>query len=280
MKKFLGLLFAVGTLTLLSACATSTDKTSSSSATNNTSANNDDKLAQIKEAGVLVMGTSPDFPPFEFPDANGDVVGIDVDIANAVAEELGVELKVMQLSFDNLLPSLQAGKIDVALAGVSATEERQKSADFSTPYFTPTQKIVIQKANADTYTSVDSLDGKKVGAQKGSIQEGVAESQLPKASLVSIPSNATMLIQLKSGGLDAMVMEGAVAENYVAQNADLVVADIDLTSADDESYAVALPKNSGDLKTEIDKVIEQLIADKKIDEFVTKNTELSDQSAD
>lgn len=287
MKKLLGVALAATAMIMMTACAKSTDSTTKSSEKATTSekestADNTKALEKIKEKGELVMGTSPDFPPFEFPtsvDGANKIVGTDIDIAQAIADDLGVKLKVMELSFDNLLPSLQQGKLDVVLAGVSATAKRQKNADFSDPYYTPEQKIVVKKADLDKYTSADSFKDKKITAQKGSIQEDVAKEQLASASLISIQKTTTMLIQLKQGAIDGIVLEGGVAENYVKVNTDLAIANVELTSADDEKYAVALPKNSGDLTTEVNKVIEKLIADGKIDEFLTKNTELSEESA-
>lgn len=284
MKKFLGTLLVASALILMTACSaepkSATNTNNSSSAASN--ADNSGLLDKIKEKGELVMGTSPDFPPFEFPaqvDGKKEIVGTDVDIAKAVADSLGVDLKIMELDFNNLLPSMQAGKLDLVLAGVSATEERQKNADFSVSYFTPSQKIVVKKDNLDQYTSIESFKGKNVGAQQGSIQEDVAKEQLADAKLVSIPKNTTMLIQVANGGLDAMVLEGVIAENYVAKNPDLAIADVELASADDEAYAVALPKNSGALKEEVDKVINNLISEDKIADFVAKNTQLAEENA-
>ncbi|WP_071131593.1 transporter substrate-binding domain-containing protein [Enterococcus timonensis] len=283
MKKILATLLTASSIFLLAACSSTPESSTDTSSTPNANtADNTTALADIKEAGELVIGTSPDFAPFEFPmqvDGKNEIVGVDIDIAQAVADSLGVDLKIMQLDFDNLLPSMQAGKLDMVLAGISATEERQASADFSTPYFTPSQKVVINKKDLATYTTPESLAGKNVGAQKGSIQEDVAKEQLADANLILIPKNTTMLIQISSGGLDAMVLEGAVAEAYVKQNTDLAIADIELTSSDDESYAIALPKNSGDLKTEVDKVINDLIENDKINEIVQKNSELADENA-
>ncbi len=286
MKKIIGFVLTLGTIATLAACSSKPSSTAGSktdsSTTTSAKKSEVDYLQKIKDKGELVMGTSPDFAPFEFPmqeDGKNKIVGSDVDLANEVAKALGVKLKVMQLDFDNLLPSLQANKLDIVLAGVSATEERQKNADFSTPYYTPEQKVVVKKDKLDTYTTPESLAGKSVGAQKGSVQEDVTKEQISKAKLVSIPKTTTMLIQIQQGGLEAMVLEGAVAESYVKQNKDLAIANIDLKSSDDEAYAVALPKDSGTLKEEVDKVIKELQDSGKINEFIQKNTELAEENA-
>lgn len=283
MKKILGSLFTLSAILFLTACSSEPTTPGSHSTDSAVSeADNSNLLEKIKESGELVMGTSPDFAPFEFPaqvDGKNEIIGADVDIAKAVAEDLGVELKIMQLDFNNLMPSMQAGKLNMVLAGVSATKERQKNADFSIPYYTPSQKIVVKKDKLAEYTTVESFTGKNIGAQQGSIQEDVAKEQLSNAKLTSIPKNTTMLIQVASGGLDGMVLEGAIAESYVKQNPDLGIADVALSSEDDEAYAVALPKNSGALKEEVDKIIQQLIDEGKIDEFIATNSQIAEENA-
>lgn len=282
MKKWLGTLLATGALFLMTACSAEPKSAVNTNSSTSSNVDNSGLLTKIKEKGELVMGTSPDFPPFEFPanvDGKKEIVGTDVDIAKAVADSLGVKLKIMELDFNNLLPAMQTGKLDMVLAGVSATKERQKNADFSVPYFTPSQKIVVKKDKLKDYTSLDSFKDKNVGVQQGSIQEDVAKEQLSGANLISIPKNTTMLIQVANGGLDAMVLEGVIAENYVAKNPDLAIANVELTSKDDEAYAVALPKNSGAYKEAVDKVINNLIKENKVAEFVEKNTQLAEESA-
>ncbi|MDM8214426.1 transporter substrate-binding domain-containing protein [Enterococcus hirae] len=283
-KKIFGTILAVGLLVSLAACGSSKESsTAKSSAATSQKADNTKKLAAIKEKKEIVMGTSADFAPFEFPQMNGgkeQIVGVDVDIAQAIADDLGVTLKVMNLSFDNLLPSLQQGKLDMVLSGVSATKERKKNVDFSEAYFTPKQQIVIQKDKLSEYKSVADFKGKKIGAQKGSIQEDVAKDQIKGAQVSSLPKVTTMLMEIKQGTLDGMVLESAIAQSYVAQNADLAIADVTLKSSDDEAYAVALPKNSGELVTEVNKVVKKLQDEGKIDEFMTKNTDLAEKTAD
>ena len=124
-----------------------------------------------------------------------------------------------------------------------------------------------------------ALADKKVGAQKGSVQESVVTSQLPKAQLVSLAKVPNLIVEVKQGSLDALVLESAVAKSYVEQNPELAIADAKLKSSDNESYAIALKKDSKELKAKIDKVINKLKDEGKIDEFIEKNTELADKQA-
>lgn len=274
MKKILSGVAAVALLFMLGACGGSqkTEGDSQSKA-----------LDAVKDAGVLKVGMSADFAPFEFHsmvDGKDKIVGADVDLANAIADDLGVDIEFMDMEFNAVLSSLEQGKVDIAISGISATPERKKSFDFSDNYYNPPQKVIVNKKNADKFTSIDSLKGKKVGAQKGSVQEDVVKQQLPDAQMVSVAKVPNLIIELNQGSIDALVVEETVGASYISQNPDLQFADIDLKSSKDEAYSIALPKDSGTLKTEIDKIIKKLNDSGKIEEFVQKNIELANKNAD
>lgn len=277
MKKILGTVMTAATILLLAACGNGGTSSSGSSASNGSN-----QLEAIKDAGVLKVATSADFAPFEFHTlVNGkdQVVGADIDMVNAIAEELGVKVEVMDMEFNAVLTALSQKKVDIAVSGISATDDRKTTFDFTDNYFTPQQKIVINKNNVKNYTSIESLSGKKVGAQKGSIQEMVVQNQLTASSLVSIAKVPNLINELKQGSIDGLVLESAVADAYVAQNADLMVADVTLEASAEDSYAIALPKGSTELQTELNKIIADLKESGKIDEFVQKNTDLASENA-
>jgi polar amino acid transport system substrate-binding protein len=140
--------------------------------------------------------------------------------------------------------------------------------------------VIINKKNQDKLTSLDALKDKNVGAQKGSIQEDVVKTQIKDAKLVSIEKVPNMVIEVNSGSLDAMVVEKTIAESYVQQNPDLMIANIDLKANEDEAFAIALPKGSDELQTEINKIIKKLNDEGKIDEYVKQNHELAEKSAE
>lgn len=276
MKKIVGLVLTLATVVTLGACGSSEAKTDGSSA------KSEDALTKIKDAGVLKVGTSADFSPFEFHtmvDGKDKIVGADVDMVNAIADELGVDVEFMDMEFNAVLSSLQQGKVDIAVSGISATPERAEVVDFSTNYYNPPQKVVINKKNAAQYTSIDSLADKKVGAQKGSIQEAIVAEQLPDSEVVSVAKVPNLVIELNQGSIDALVVEETVGASYIAQNSDLEFADIELESDETQAYAIAMPKGSKGLQKEIDAIVTELDESGKIEEFVQKNIDLANESA-
>ena len=276
MKKIMKWSMTLGALVLLGACGSGATDSSSESETPS-------KLEEVKKAGVLKVGTSADFPPFEFHamvDGKDTIVGADIDMVNAIAEEMGVKVQWSDTEFDPMLASLQQGNLDMGVSGISATEERKENMLFTENYYVPKQNVVIKKENMDKYTNVTSLKGLKVGAQKGSIQEGIVEDQFADSQLVAVGKIPSLIVEVKQGSIDALVLEDKIAESYVAQNDDLALADIEVVSSDDESYAIALPKGSEDLQEELNKILAKLIDEGKIDEFVEKNTELANAQAE
>ena len=239
-------------------------------------------MEAIKAAGVLNVATSADFAPFEFHaliDGKDTIVGADIDMVNEIADRLGVEVNILDLDFNAVLTALQQGKADIAVSGISATDERKQTFDFTDNYFTPEQKLVVNKNNESAFDSIESLTGKKVGAQKGSIQEMIVQDQLADSQLVSIAKVPNLVNELKQGSIDGLVLESAVAESYVAQNDDLVITDVALEASEGDSYAIALPKGSIELQEELNSILKELIEDGTIDEYVQKNTDLANENA-
>ncbi|MER2173444.1 MAG: transporter substrate-binding domain-containing protein, partial [Carnobacterium sp.] len=148
----------------------------------------DTALEDIQEKGTLVIGTSADFPPYEFHstvDGKDTIVGMDISIAQKIAEDLGVELKIEDIGFDSLLPALESEKVDMVISGMSPTEERRQSVDFSDVYYTGGQNIVVRETDKEIYTNTDDLTGLKVGVQTGSLQETLAQEQMPDSEILS-----------------------------------------------------------------------------------------------
>lgn len=281
MKKF-SMMIAAGMMTLgLAACGNSSNDESAASSAADTKS--EDVLAKVKEKGVLKVGTSADFAPFEFHtmvDGKDEIVGADIAMAKEIADQLGVKVEFMDMEFNSVLASLQQGKVDMAISGISATPERKESFDFSDNYYNPPQRVLVNKKNLETYTSIDSLKGKKVGAQKGSIQEGIVKDQIPDADMVSVTKVPNLVIELNKGSIDALVLEETIGESYIEQNPDLSFANIDLKSSKDEAYAIAMPKNSGEFKTEVDKIIKKLIDDGTIEKNVQEAKALAKTAAE
>lgn len=235
-------------------------------------------LTSIEEKGKVVIAMNPEFPPFEFRtliDGKDTIVGADVELAKAIADELGVEVEFSSMSFNNVLTSLQLGKADLAISGISATEERAKLYDFSVPYYQSVNKIIIRKADLATYATSESFESATIGTQKGTIQEEVAKAQFTTASFISLEQNGELINELKSGHLDGVVFEEPIAKAYVANNDDLVIADIAIETSISDSYAVAMNKNNPALKEKVDKVITELVESGKMAKMVEDAYQLS-----
>lgn len=225
----------------------------------------------IKSKGKVVVALSPEFAPFEYQtleNGKNTIVGSDVELAKDIAKELGVELELSPMSFENVLSSLQSGKADLAISGISKTEERSKVYDFSEPYYTAVNKVIVKKSDLDKYTSKDTLKSKSVGVQKGSVQETMAQKELTGSSLVSLNKNGNLITDLKSGQLDAVIFEEPIAKGYVEKNPDLALADVTFDQASSDSYAVAMKKGSTELKEKVDQVVKKLKDEGKIEQYI------------
>ncbi|MGT2906539.1 transporter substrate-binding domain-containing protein [Streptococcus dentiloxodontae] len=228
-------------------------------------------LNNIKKEGKLTVAVSPDYAPFEFKalvDGKDQVVGSDILLAQAIADKLGVELEVSSMNFDNVLSSLQSGKADIAISGISVTAERKKTFDFSDPYYETENAILVRTGESSSYSSIDSLKGKKVAVLKGSIEEGLAKEQLPDSSIVSLTTMGEAINELKSGQVDAVDLEKPIAQGYVAQNSDITIASAALKVDDGDAKAVALPKGNDELKEKINQVIKELVDNGTYDKYI------------
>lgn len=273
MKKFFGMLTVLFALATLGACGSS-----------NTTAQGQEKdqLAAIKKSGVLKVATSADYAPFEFHtmvDGKDKIVGSDIDLAKAIAKELGVKAEVSDMNFNTVLASLKEGKADLAISAISATDERKQQFDFTDNYYNQPQVVIINKKNKEIYRNANDLKDKNVGAQKGSIQEELVKTQLKGAKLVTIDKVPNMIVEVNQGSLAATVVEKTIAESYIAQNPDLMIADISLEPAPDEAFAIALPKESSQLQKELNQIIKKLNDEGKIEEFIQQNNELAEKTA-
>lgn len=236
-----------------------------------TSSGQDATVNNIQKNDKLVVAMNPEFAPFEYKTlVNGKdtIVGSDVKLAQAIADELGVKLELSPMSFDNVLSSLQTGKADIAISGISVTEERKKTFDFSDPYYKANNVLIIKNEQLNTFSSIKSLAGKTIAAQKGSVQESVIKDQIPDATLISLTSNGNMITELQAGTVDAVILEKPITEGYIKNNPRLTLAKIELDSSDTDSYAVAFSKNNDILKKKINKVVKELVTSGKYDAYV------------
>ena len=250
---------------------------------NNTSAAGDKKetkdlLETIQEKGKVVVGMSADYAPYEFHyiDENGkDVIGgFDVDIANEIADALGVELVIQEMDFDALVAALPAGKVDLVISGMNPTEERAKVVDFSEIYYNSQHGILVRAEDVDKYKTFADLEGVKVGAQLGSTQEQIARSEIPNADLQLLNNVNNLILELKAGKVDAVIMEKPVAEMAIKSNPELVVGN-PIYEDKTGGNAVGMAKNNPELLAKINEVIKELNESGKMDEYIVKANELA-----
>ncbi len=208
---------------------------------------------KIKEAGQLVLLTNAQFPPYEYLGDDNKPAGVDIDIAQKIADELGVELKVVDMDFDGLVPALNGGKGDFVAAGFTITEERKQSVDFSDPYATSTQMVIVTKDGPKVAeASVEALAGKTIGVQLGTTGDLFVSDEIEGATVKTYKSAIEAGMDLANGRLDAVVVDQLPAQSIVASNDKLMVYDEVLTT---EQYAMAVRKGDTALLEVINKVL-------------------------
>ena len=269
MKKIIATA-VLGIMTMgLAGCGSSNDKNSASKT---------DLLEKIQKNGKLVVGMSADYAPYEFHyiDENGkDVIGgFDVDIANEIANKIGVNLAIQEMDFDALVSALPAGKVDLVISGMNPTEERAKVVDFSEVYYNSKHGILVRAEDADKYQTFADLEGAKVGVQLGSTQEKIAKTEIPNVNLQQLSNINNLILELKAGKVDAIVMEKPVAEMAVKSNPELAVGK-PIYEEQTGGNAVGIAKNNPQLLAKVNEVITELNESGKMDEYIAKANELA-----
>ena len=217
-------------------------------------------VESVQDAGKLVIGTSPDFPPFESLNTEGEVVGIEIEIMEIICEELGVELEVKQMDFDSVLPGVQTGKFDAGVSGISVTPEREKNTLFTIPYCLAAQAIVVTSDSAVTCKA--DLEGKSVSVQTGTTAEEFCMEN--GYDVKAFAANADAEAALTVGKVDAWVIDDLTAAEMVAvynedhPDAPLVILDEAMTT---EPYAFAFAQGGDDLVEKINEILNALLAD-------------------
>lgn len=250
----------------MTACGGSASSAASSVASSAASSEAVSSAADLTtvEAGKLTMATNATFPPYEMTTDSGEIEGIDVDTAKAIAEKLGLELQIDDMDFDAALLSVQQGKADIVMAGVTVTDERKAVMDFSDSYATGIQSIIVP--NDSDIASPDDLADKKIGTQRGTTGYIYCSDDFGEDSVVAYDSGLTAVQALNNGQVDAVVIDNAPATEYVAANPGLKVLD---TSYAEEDYAIGMAKGSA-LEDAINKALEELKADGTLQAIVDK----------
>ncbi len=231
-------------------------------------------LDAIKQRGEIIMLTNAQFPPFEYQGDDGSVMGVDPDLAQAVADKLGVKLNIVDMDFDGIVDALKAGKGDFAAAGMTITEERLKQVDFTNEYVTSSQMVVIP-TGSDITADDAVLSGKNIAVQEGTTGDWYASgdtentgSEIKDANVLRFKSGVEAGMMLAQGKADAMILDQKPSEAIVAaQEGKLELLPEKLT---DEHYAFAVQKGQEDLVEFINSVLDEY-ADVKVDELINKH---------
>ena len=245
LKKIVSVLLAAACVFSLAACGSKESSEDSS------------------EKETLVMATNAEFPPYEYHEGD-DIVGIDAEIAAAIAEKLGMELKIEDMAFDSIIPAVTAGKADIGVAGMTVTEDRLESVNFSDTYATATQ-VVIVKEDSDI-TGPDDLAGKTVGVQLGTTGD-IYASDIEDATVEQYNKGFEAVQALTQGKIDAVIIDGEPAKELVKEAEGLKILDEAFT---EEEYAIAIAKDNTDLEEKINDALGELKDSGKLDEIIAK----------
>ena len=277
-KKVLALTMAALMAASLTACgggakettaATTAADTTAADTADTTAAENAETSAEAADTeaagGVLVMATNAEFPPYEYHDG-GEIVGIDAEIAKAIAGELGMELEIEDIAFDSIIPEITSGKADMGLAGMTVTEDRKQSVDFSDTYAKASQKVIVKEDSE--IASPDDLAGKIVGVQLGTTGDIYVSDLEADGTTVERYNKGFEAVQaLSQGKIDAVVIDGEPAKTFVAQTEGLKILEESFT---DEEYAIAVKKGNTELLDKINGALKTLKENGTLDEIVAK----------
>jgi len=220
------------------------------------------------EQKELLMGTEAGFAPYEYTEDGTKVIGVDVDIANEIAKAMDRKLVIKNMDFDGALLAVQQGKVDFVAAGLSITDDRKEKMDFTIEYAISKQVIVVNKANTTIKSGDDLTKDVKIGVQQGTTADYYCQDEL-ESELSTYPKFLQASLDLKNNKIDCIIMDSLPAEEMVKANDDLVILDGELFT---DKYAIAVKKGNTELLNEMNKVLQKLLDEGKIDEFTINHT--------
>lgn len=216
------------------------------------------------EGGVLTMATNAYFPPYEYYE-NDQIIGIDAEVAAAIAEKLGMELKIEDMEFGSILAAVQTGKCDMGMAGITVTDERKESVNFSDFYATGVQVVIVK--DGGSVASLDDLAGKKIGVQENTTGDIFCTDEFGEDCVERFVTGNAAVLALVQGKIDAVVIDNEPAKNYVAANEGLSILDTEYAV---EDYAIVVAKENSDLLDKINAALDELEADGTLANIVAK----------
>ena len=247
LKKLLATGLAAIMVMGLVGCSSSKGSSSSASSDASSSAAKTEKLQQIKDAGVLKVGTSAEYSPYEFHkvvDGEDKIVGFDDFLVQEIAKDMGVKVEYEDMDFDGLLGALQADKVDIVLAGMTPDEKRKKSVDFSDIYYTNSNVCIVAKGKEDTIKKSEDLKDLKVGVQKGTTQADYVTNTLGISDATQLKKIPDLMLELQNGKIDVIVTGKAVAEINVKKYDNIAIGNTTVGDEVAETAAAAIKKSS------------------------------------
>ena len=226
---------------------------------------------KTSKKATLKMATNAAFPPYEYKDGEA-IVGIDAEIAAAIAKELGMELEIVDMEFDSIITAVKEGEVDFGMAGMTVTEERLQEIDFTESYATGVQSVIVNEGSA--IATIDDLAGKKIGVQLGTTGDiyasgdyGVDEDGNDNGNVIKYGKGADAVIALKGGDVDAVIIDNEPAKAFVEANGGLTILDTEYAV---EDYAIAIKKGNTKLLDDVNAALEKLIEDGTVDAIIAK----------
>ena len=220
-----------------------------------------------EESDVLYVGTNAEYPPFEYLDENGNVVGFDIDLMNEISRVIGKKIEIKDMTFDGLIPALESKTIDILIAGITATESRKKVINFSKPYFESQQAIIVKEDN-NSITNFDSLNNSyTVGVVLGYVGDVALTESKKVEKIERFNRTADTVVALQSGKIDAAIMDYPIAVGYIKNNEGLKAIKTDLSI---QELCIGFRKEDTKLLEEINKALDTLKENGKYDELVKK----------
>ena len=263
-KKIVALVAAAAMVLSMAACG-STDNSSSDAKDGSAAA----ETTKTSDSDTLVMATNATFPPYEYVDGE-EYKGIDIEIAQAIADAMGKKLEVDDIDFDSIIPAITTGKADMSLAGMTVTDERKENVDFSDSYATGVQVIIVPEDS--DITGPDDLSDKLIGVQQGTTGD-IYCSDTPENGgygedhVVAYQNGASAVQALKTGKVDAVVIDNEPAKAFVAENEGLKILDTEYIT---EDYAIAIAKDNTELLDKVNASLAKLKADGTVQSIIDK----------
>lgn len=249
MKKFLSLALILAlSLGVLAGCGASDTTTDGNAGGDN----------------VLTMATNAEFPPYEFHEG-GEIVGIDAEVAKLIADKLGMDFKIEDMEFDSIIPAVTSGKVSMGMAGMTVTDERKQSVDFSQSYATGIQVVIVNEGS--DIKTIDDLAGKKIGVQDATTGDIYATDDFGDENVERYPKGADAILSLSQGKIDAVIIDNEPAKVFVAENEGLTILDTEYAV---EDYAIAVKKGNTEFLEKVDAALADLIADGSVQSIVDK----------